>query len=363
MTTINREQLLKSVQLVRPALSTQTFIPALSHIRICEGVAEAYNDVTAISVALPTGVADDLDFCVPGDHIIKVLNSFGSNEVLIKRKSKEQSITVTSGRSNLKVPTLPSSDFPLKWPTGKPSGTIALDVHILKALERCLISVGADSTHPAQMGVTLCADEDGCAVLYSTDNFTVSRATTDTPVKLPGGAPVILPTFFCEQLLSLSKSFPDEEAELLLYDGAVMAEVGKQASVLTKLVADLDPLDFQSILDKHVGTASIKKSHSAAPPDLEKALNRALLVLASSADKFTEFTCRDGILELYSTSDLGVCEDALEVDMKDCEKFIVDPAMVLRALKHCAFLTAKRGALVLSNNDGSFLHMISHCSA
>lgn len=363
MTTVRREDLLKAVQLVRPALSTQTFIPALSHMRLSDGVAEAYNDVTAISVELPEELGDDLDFCVPGDLIIKVLNSFTTGEVVLKRKGKTQAISVTAGRSNLTVPTLPSSDFPLKWPTGKAEAEITLNASVLKGLERCLLSVGQDAAHPAQMGVTLATDEDGCAVLYSTDNFTVSRSTTSEKIKLPANAPIILPTFFCEQLLALAKSFPDEKATLLLFDGAVMAELGSRASVLTKLVADVDPLDFQTILDKHVGTTSVRKNHSELPKGLEAALNRALLVLGATQDKFTEMSIVKEELLMSSSSDLGVCEDALEVDADDCNKFIVDPSMVLRAVKHCTHMTAKKNALVMSNSDASFVHMISHCSA
>lgn len=362
MTTINREALLKALQLVRPAISNQTFIPALSHIRFREGWAEAFNDVTCICVNLPKN-SGELDLCAPGDLLIKALNSFGTEDVLFKF-GKDSSLTLVSGKSSIKVPTLPGKDFPLKWP--KDDGVrIKLDAGMLKGIEHCLLSVGSDTNHPSQMGVTLDTNDGGQPVLYSTDNFCISRyvCADSSTVKLPGGAPVILPTFFCQQLLELTKSFPDDNVFLFLRDGSIDAGVGDNAIILTKVLNDVSPLDFESMLRKYAGSPSdLKKQHTKVPNGMDAALVRALLVLGNTHDKFTTIQCKDEQLVMHSTSDMGANEESLGIDADDTDSFIVDPSMVQRCLKYCTHTILKKNALIMTNADATFTHMISHCA-
>lgn len=360
---INRDQMIKVANLVKPALSTANYIPALNHIQFDDKYATAYNDISAISVLIETGVTA----CIPGDVLIRALNSFSSENLMFQLTDSEA--IISSGRSKLKLPILPVDDFPLKWPDEKKAVEIALDANIIKGIERCLVSVGSDPTHPAQMGVTLDVDDKGRAVLFSTDNATISRYQTPTKLKLPGDAPVILPTFFCQQLLALAKAYPEEDLDLMCSPGAVVANFGKYATLLTKTPVDVEPLDFHKIIRKHVPKLDeLGEIVSPLPDSWDAAFSRALLVVSGDDDKSTKITITSSSFKMLTTSAMGESSDSLEFDAEEFpdSPFYVDPSLVARGSKFCTNAYFGSAAMVMTDEghkDGKgFLHLIAHCS-
>ncbi len=359
-TTINRESLLKIAGLVRPALATQNYIPALTHIKFDGNYATAYNDVSAISVRAQV----DINRCLPGELLIRSLGSFGAESVMLQENAKDSTILLSSGRSKLKIPTLEPKAFPFDLDDDG-GDEIGLDHAILKGVERCLLSVGNDPTHPAQMGVTLDIDDRGCAVLYSTDNFSISRYQTKTKIKLPGDVPVIMPTFFCEQLITLAKAFNEEEMMLVLLNGALLVEYGKAAKLFSKTLVDLSPLDYPRIVAKNCKLDDLKKQLTAIPDSFDAALSRALLVLAGEVDKATKVTITDGSLKLNSTSPMGDSDDSMkfesDADESIGEPFYFDPALIARASKVCGLIGFMPKVVVLADPDIQFVHLVAHC--
>lgn len=359
-TTINRESLLKIAGLVRPALASQNYIPALTHIRFDGDYATAYNDVSAISVRAKV----DINRCLPGELLIRSLGSFGAESVMMQENSKDSTILLSSGRSKLKIPTLEPKAFPFTL-DDEDGDEVPIDHAILKGIERCLLSVGNDPTHPAQMGVTLDLDDKNMAVLYSTDNFSISRYQTKTKIKLPGDSPVILPTFFCEQLITLSKAFSEEEMTLVLLNGALLVEFGKAAKLFSKTLVDLSPLDYPRIVAKNCKLADLKEQLSIIPDSFDASLSRALLVMAGEVDKITKVTITDEFLKLNSTSPMGDSDDSMTFDAQSegsmIEPFYVDPALIARAAKVCGLIGFMPSVVVMADSDIQFVHLVAHC--
>ena len=358
----NRLALIKIATLVRPALATQNYIPALTHIRLDGGQATAYNDVSAIMVRAQIEVS----VCLPGELLIKALNSFSADSISMQEAGKDKALVLSSGRSKLKLPTFTADQFPFVLPDTSKGDMLELTPSILKGIEQCLMSVGNDPTHPAQMGVTLDLDSNHNAVLYSTDNFTISRYQTKTLIELPGDSPVILPTFFCQQLVSLAKAFPEDEVCLHLMPGALLAEFGKNAKLFNKTLVDLEPLDFPRIFDKHCKLDGLKRRVFTIPDSWESAFNRAMLVMGGESDKVTQLTVTDDSIKLYSTSSLGDSNDTLSFDGDPGQApeapFYLDPALVLRASKACGLMTFNERALALADAEAQFVHLIAYCS-
>lgn len=360
--TANREALIKATALVRPAIASQAYIPALTHILFDRNRCTTYNDVTAISVKAEVGI----ERCLPGDLFIRALTSFGA-ETIMFQEAADGAIVLSSGRSKIKLPSLPVDKFPLELPDGEGDEVqITLDHSILKGIERCLVSVGADPTHPAQMGVTLDTDDRGKAVLFSTDNFTISRYQTKTSIKLPGDCPIILPTFFCEQLISLCKAFSEESIVLCIGTGYVMAELGKSAQLFSKTVLDLEPLDFPRIIAKHCKLDALSKQLAAIPDPFDAAMSRALLVLSGEVDKLTKVTVSDGSLKLHSSSSMGDADDTMAIANEDAElpsePFHVDPSLIARAAKVCGLVAFLPRVVVMTDTESHFVHLVAHCN-
>lgn len=357
---LNREALIKVTNLIKPAVSTTNYIPALTHIMFDGEWATAYNDISAISVRIDT----DVDACLPGELLTRTLASFSAEKIMFQSTGNE--MVVSSGRSKIKMPILPSKDFPLKWPDLKKGAELEIDANVIKGIERCLVSVGTDPTHPAQMGVTLDVDGKGHAVLFSTDNFTVSRFQTKTEVSLPGDAPVILPTFFCQQLMILAKAFPEAEVTVLSFPGVIVAEIGKSATLLTKTLVDVEPLDFHRIINKHVpNLGDLPDLSSTIPDGWEGAFSRALLVLGGEVDKATKLTASADLLKLASSSAMGEANEALDWEGGEhtTDPFYIDPSLVMRASKACSSVYLGPAAMVMTDGQkAGFLHLIAHCS-
>lgn len=357
--TIGREALSRAATLVRPALASKEYVPALTHVLFAGGRASAYNDVAAISVAMEG--ADAIGRCVPGEKLIGALGSFGGADV-VAQDDKDGALVLKSGRSRVKLPTLPKSDFPLELPSNGQGHEVKLAREVVRAVERCLVSVGTDAAHPAQSGVTLESGEDGRAVLYSTDNYSISRCATAAPIKLPADAPVILPKFFCEQLVSLARAFPDEDLFLVLFDGALLVDFGDRATLFTRTPVDVEPLDFPRIVGKHVKLSALRDAPKI-PDAFDGALQRALLVTSGEASKTTKVTLRGRSMLLVSGAGAAEAEDEISYDQPHRGpegSFYVDPQLLARGAKHCALMMFTDRVTAMADESGDFVHLVAH---
>lgn len=356
-TTFNREVLVKATAMVRPALASQAYIPALTHIKFDGDFATAYNDITAISVRCKA----DVERCLPGDLLIRALGSFGGETIAIQDGKESDEVVLSSGRAKIKLPTLELKTFPFKWPGDDEGDEVAFDRGIIKGIERCLISVNTDPTHPAQMGVTLEA-EGGRATLYSTDNFSMSRYRTSSKLKLPADVPVIMPRFFCEQVVALAKVFNEEEPVLILHNGALEAQYGNLARVFSKTPVDLEPMDFKRMFNAHASDG-FSKVLGKIPDAFEGAFNRALLVLSSEMDKVTRVTVENDVIRLFSSSTMGDADDTMHFDGEPVDKDLhVDPGLVARASGVCTRVGFTGKVTILTDDSTDFTHLIAHCT-
>jgi len=356
---VNRNALLSLLALVRPALAAQSFIPAWTHVLFAGGSVTTYDDTMSITVKskdLP-----DVERCLPGELLIKTLNSFNASDVALQEGEHE--FLLSSGRSKIKIPVLDAEEFKLPSTGSKNFDTIELDDEILDGIKLCLNAVGTDPTHAAQMGVTL-GDIDGKAVLYSTDNVTISRFKTKCPIKLPGDSPIILPTRFCNQLLVMGKAYPDSEIKLQVFAGALRAKFGESASLMHKTLVDTEALDFETHIENYFEPSNITKlgGYSAIPNALDAAFNRALLVQGDEPDKRTEVEVTKEEIVLTSKSKMAHADDEIEWDGKMGlrKPFNVNPTEVLRGIKISTHIAFFQNVMVTGSKDGNFLHLITH---
>lgn len=360
----DREGLLRAATLVKAALASNDFIPALRHICFDGEYAEAYNDTLAISVRCDT----DLKCLVPGALFLQALNSFGGKEVVMQH-GDDSSITMKSGRARVKLPTLPLKAFPLQWPKDAEC-SFNLEGDGLKAIERCLVSVNTDATQPAQMGITLDTDFNQHAIFYSTDNSSVSRAQCSMKVKLPGDVPIILPRVLCEQVLALSKAYPEHTCNVDVGEDWVDVVFVKgdspaqdyDARIFSRMLVDLDPLNFPQIIQRHCGdVATLKKRTTTIPDGLDAALSRALMVLGNETRKRCTARVEDEVLDLHAHSDFGDSDDSLKIDHDNVGPVPMDAFYVSRGLKHATRIGINDTVTILvQGDDSAFVHMVAH---
>lgn len=350
--TVSRSSLSEAVSLVKAALSNQPFVPALSHLVFDGASVTAYNDISAISVRTEV----DLECCVPGELLIKTLSSLGGSEVVLTHS--EEALVVACGRAKVKLPTLPLDVFPFSMPEFEGKGLL-LNSSILQGIAACLPGSGNDPTHPAQMGVTM-SPVDDLIGLYSTDNFTISRYLANSTISIPGDVPIILPMFFCQQLLSLSKAYQNQVVRLMVRPDFLLAEVGDHVSLYTKVAVQVEPLDFERVLSKHLGSEDdLEDALREIPDGFDAAIDRALMVVSSDIDKATTITLAKGKMKLDTSSGTAEASDSFAYKSDFEEEVHVDPTFIARSLKIGTRMAILEDSLIITDG-GSFLHLISY---
>lgn len=362
---VHRASLLRSANLVKPALAAAEYVPAYTHIRFANGRMLAHDDIMAIEIKRDG--ADDVNRCIPGGLLIRALNSFSSESVGFGFDEKTHVLTVSSGRSKVKLPTLAAAEFPFDMPTSE-GDVITLTKELLTGIERCLPAAGNDAKKPDQMGVTLEPDSRGYASVYSTDSTTISRYATKSIIGQAGDPSIILPIAFCEQLLALVKAYPDQKNEpvLVLMDGAISAEIGTDgdpvARLFHKTLVDVEPLEFSKVVRRFCDVTKINGDALPIPDSMDAAFGRALLVQENAQAKTTHVELAYTEVSLHSSTDYGDSDEVIDfgktAKLSDL-KFKIDPALVTRALKWCKNIAFYSKVIVLSDGD-KFLHIIAH---
>lgn len=362
--TAEKAPLLRAMMLVRPALSTQNFVPSLTHVAFVEhGYAAAYNDTMAIFVDGDFGPLHGV--CLPGKLAIDALTSLSSDTVALSDTGSGH-VVLSAGRSKFKVPYLPLSSWPFEFPGGElDDGHVVGDItdSLVRGIERCLAGVGKDATHPAQMGVTLDV-EAGVPVLFSTDNFTISRSAHPEcrgKITLLADSPVLLPTAFCEQVVALGKHFKCS-GQLIVMPGSAAVEFPGKAVVFTKTLVDVEPLDFPLVIKRHVDVAKSSSVLREIPATLGECLDRVLMVVSSEVDKIASLSTDGRSLHIKASSATGDLEDSALYTGAAGAAALVDPALVVRGMKGCSGMALLPRSLLLASEDRQYMHLVSYCS-
>lgn len=352
--TISREGFLKALNTVKPALAAQSYVPVLAHVCFRDTHFYAYNDVMAVTVKCKTG----LTCAIPGDLLLKLVNSLTSETVLVTIMDDAQAL-VSGGRSRVKLPILPESAFVFKLPERKALGTVEVDDEFLIGLERCLISVGSDPARPSGMGVTLIWQKSGVN-LYSTDNVSCSRFNAkSTKFDFPVDMPLVLPTSFCQQLVDLSRVYKDQSVRLEVFQDYVLAKFGSEAELFSKFVLDVSPMDFEKIISRF--TEGRTQKPIEMPDTLKPAFQRALLVL-DDKDKATRVSLDGKRLLLATTTPMGDVRDQVNLlsEVTDELDFTINPELVVRCADVCKQMILYPDTFVGLGSDGKFFHLIAH---
>ncbi len=359
---MKRTVLESALQKCKPFLMGSDFVPSLTHFCFSGDQITAYNDEQGITIDLDSG----LNCTVPGLMMVKMLGTIGNEELTLDR-GKDEKVTIKAGRAKIQLPSMEEDDYAFQMPV--PNG-IPLQVgeDFLRGLELCLISCATDPTYIELNGVTLIL-EDGFGSIYATDNRTLSAY--DFEQELPQGMDgfrCILPTMFCEQLISLSKSYFESgvpSIDLYITEDTCIALITNSCTVFTRMVDASKARDFPSTVDRIVGNPE-EIPYGEIPAEIVPALERAAYLKPGGDQEIhTEFTVTNNKAHMKTQSALGKCNDDMtfpnEIDWGNFS-FEVNPALVARGFKSATHLAFYETHTLLLGNEGAFLHIISHRS-
>lgn len=355
---MHREDLIQKLTQARPFLMGQNFIPILNHFCFDGDSVTAYNDVAGIRLSLQT----DLHCAIHGDVLLQLLNTMSGETVSVDSDKKDK-ITVRSGKTKVKLPTLSSEDFVFTLPNTDASTEFELSTGLLKGLEKCLVGVSTELSHPEITGVTWQLNETG-VTLYSTDNVTLSKFHLPISNFYSDEYIVITPAFFCEQLIALAKEYADDTFTMWFDEDFVLAELGENGMcyVFSRLISNKAVIDFEKAISMHL-TPEDPPVFQPFPAELEGTLKRAeILLKVSMTDRASMGEAKEDLLRITTTSPYGNSTDELNFDKPILGEFEFEfnPRLWIRGLKQADKIAVLGRSTALKTDDGKFYHLIAH---
>ena len=141
---VNREVLLKTLQAVKPGLSTKEVVEQSTSFVFKAGQVITFNDEVAVHAQVQEEL--NIEGAVPAKELIGILSRFTGDEVAFKLQENELRLTCGKGRAGIRLEaeiTLPVHDIitlPEKWKK--------LPADFKAGLGACLASAATDMTYP-----------------------------------------------------------------------------------------------------------------------------------------------------------------------------------------------------------------------
>lgn len=343
---VNRKALVSALKKIKPAIASQDHIPVMRHFCFTGRDVYAYDEVSAIVVRFPT----EFKAAVP-DSLLPILESYATDEVDLTLA--DNNLIVKGGaRAKVMLPVLPSSDFVYKRHDAFDS-ILQVNPDFLKGVTQCLKIVSNGVMQRASlMGVTLSPDFTGC--LYSTDNKTISRYRLKQHVPLLS-EPIVLPYFFCQQLVSW---MPEGNVELAITDRQVLAIADNKPFLVSQRIEG-EQLEFAKTI-KSFYTSSLKDQFIPVPEGFVPAINRSLIVNSSESAKEVVIDIECDTITVSARSSRGDVKETIEVESKiksDRKRYVFRGDVLSRALGMCDEINFLPGALGLRNGV-RYLHLV-----
>lgn len=339
---MNRSELVKTLELLKPALATTNMVPVFQCFTFAEDSVAAYDDKIAIvgpcEFGTPCGVH--------GSTILGLLSNSKAEEVGFELD--ENAITMTLGKSVSKLPYYAEENFIFKEPDDSWAFKIPFTTGLYDAIKLCLETVSTDSTQAALMGITVQGDK-----MFSCNGDTVTR------VQLKHGAGknrVLMSTQFCSAVVKLWSTLDVTKGALHFSDDWAYADFGEW-SVYGRILEIADPIDFNALIKQHVKTETATQT---VPDDFAGALSRAR-VLADPESQKTVITVTKGKLKIVTQTHMGEIKDELVLKGHPDGEGNVNAAHLLQAIQHCDQIAFHDNCTVLEKAPDVFM-LVSNMS-
>jgi len=315
--TIDRDALLKSLTHVQSVVERRNTIPILSNVLLRADDGGVEMTATDMDIAVVEKVAADVSqkgtTTVPAHTIFDIVRKLEDGaQVELGGGSEEGQIALRSGRSTLKLATLPSEDFPAMSDDDMPHSFTLPAAQLCKLIDRTRFAISTEETRYYLNGIYLhAADGDDGKVLraVATDGHRLARMDVAVPDGADGMPGVIVPRKTVTELRKLIDEV-DDEVSIALSDTKIRFAVG--GVVLTSKLIDGTFPDYDRVIpvgnDKYMEVACHK---------FERAVD-LVSTISTEKSRAIKLSLGDNSLTLSATSpDAGSATEELEVDWGD----------------------------------------------
>ena len=213
---VSKENLLKGLHIVYPAVPSRSTLPILTHLLIeakREGIQVTGTDLEmGISTVVPAEVSEEGAIAVPAKRVMDLIKELPNDSLEITAK-KNQQVNIECGRGSFKILGLPKEEFP-KLPVMAGQETIVIDQGVLQAmLSLTGFSVSKDESRYVLTGVLFTAKK-GWLRLVSTDGRRMAMVEREAKSAPSGESHRIVPEKTISELTRLLGEGPTTQISL-----------------------------------------------------------------------------------------------------------------------------------------------------
>ena len=336
---MNRQELVKTLDLVKPALASNAMIPIFQCFTFQDGKVSAYDD--AIAIVGPTEVEDTCG--IHGATLLGLLSNSKAEDAEFVFKDREI-VTVTLGKTVSKLPFYPLENFIFEAPAKKEAWAykVPFTESLFDALKMCLETVSTDATQAALLGITIQGDK-----MYACNGDSLTR------VQLKHGTGknrVLMSTAFCNAVCKMWATLKVTSGAIRFNENWAFADFGDW-SVYGRILEVKEPIDFEDLIKTTVKSDTVM---TPVPKSLNEALSRAR-VLADPESQKTKLTVTKGKLQLLTETHMGEIKDDLVLKGHPDVTANINASHVQHALEYCDHMAVLENCIVLEKDPDVFL--------
>lgn len=244
---VSTSSLLKQLQLVGGALSSNTVLPILENFlfEIKEGklTVSATDLQTSMTTTLPVEAKDNGKVAIPSKILLDTLKTFPEQPVTFSIDDTTFAIEINAGEGKYKLSGENGEDFP-KIPVIEKASSITMSASVLQeAINKTLFAVSSDELRPAMTGVYCQMTGEGVIFVATDAHKLVKYSRKDT--KVDSESSFILPK---KALNLLKASLPVEDMAVEIQYNATNAFFRfNNVDLICRLIDERYP-DYESVI-------------------------------------------------------------------------------------------------------------------
>lgn len=332
---INKAELLKALEIVKPGLSNKEMIEQATSFAFMKGRVITFNDEISLSHAV-TGL--EIEGAIKAEELYQLLGKMKGEDLDLELNGEE--LVITSGKSKAGLTLQMEIKLPLEE-IGSISKWKALPENFIKHLSFCVPSCSKDMSRPVITGVHI--DQQG--IMEATDGFRITKCEfeKELPVKT-----FILPA---SPAMDVVKLKPTKIAEGK--GGWIHFQTDEGTILSSRIFEDEFPNTEQFM--------TIEGFPLAFPKTTSEVLDRAAVFSKRDhlLDEMVTITLDKNRMKISSKSDVGWFEEDINLKYAD-EKFTIQitPYLLKGILSETHECTVGEHALMFYGVDWKYLTML-----
>ncbi len=339
---MKRSNLLATLDLMRPALSTKDLVPVFKAFCFNKGTVSAYNDTLGITAPCDVSIKAGLS----GDVLLSLLSSSRAKTVAFNVDGDV--VAVKAGKTRMRLPYFTSDEFLFEEPEDNWATGFNINKEVLSALECCLLTASQDTAMPALMGIAI--NFGKTVTFYSCDGDALSRYQFKMkPHKLGDKGLFIIPYEFCQAVLKIAGKLSFEKGEFKINQDWAKVIFPKGFVLYGRIIEPDKEISYEDLIKDSLGEEKLK--FIKVPMGMVNALSRASVIVDKDTMR-TDLSVEENRLKFYTESHMGVVRDSMKIE-EDHEtiKISVNPELIHRALKVCDEFSFLENCTVLRNRN------------